>query len=76
MKVMFTYCYFSRLRHKDVFQLIHKHNLFGSIHDMIEDLMDLDLDQAINMFLEKDRVPSEIVVARLQNSQRYLYLVR
>ncbi|KAJ9598465.1 hypothetical protein L9F63_010861, partial [Diploptera punctata] len=63
-----------KLRHKDVFQLIHKHNLFGAIHDMIEDLMDLDVDQAINMFLEKDRVPSEIVVSRLQNSQRYLYL--
>lgn len=43
---------------------------------MIEDLMDLDVDQAINMFLEKERVPSEIVVSRLQNNQHYLYLVR
>ncbi|PSN43945.1 hypothetical protein C0J52_03761 [Blattella germanica] len=55
-------------------QLIHKHNLFGAIHDMIVDLMNLDADQAINMFLEKERVPSEIVVSRLQNHQRYLYL--
>jgi hypothetical protein len=64
-----------RLRHKDVFQLIHKHNLFGAIHDMIEDLMDLDVDQAITMFLEKERVPSEVVVMHLQNNQHYLYLV-
>jgi hypothetical protein len=42
---------------------------------MIEDLMDLDVDQAISMFLEKERVPSEVVVTHLQNNQRYLYLV-
>jgi len=42
---------------------------------MIEDLMDLDVDQAINMFLEKERVPSEVVVAHLKNNQHYLYLV-
>lgn len=63
-----------KLCHKDVFQLIHRHNLFGAIHDKIEDLMDLDVDQAINMFLEKDRVPSEVVVSHLQKNQRYLYL--
>jgi len=63
-----------KLCHKDVFQLIHRHNLFGAIHDKIEDLMDLDVDQAINMFLEKDRVPSEVVVSHLQKNQHYLYL--
>jgi len=50
--------------------------LFGAIHDKIEDLMDLDVDQAINMFLEKDRVPSEVVVSHLQKNQHYLYLVK
>lgn len=30
------------LRHKDVFQLIHKHNLFSSIKDKIVLLMDFD----------------------------------
>ena len=49
--------------------------MFGAIHDKIEDLMDLDVDQAINMFLEKERVPSEVVVSHLQNNQHYLYLV-
>jgi hypothetical protein len=49
--------------------------LFGAIHDKIEELMDLDVDQAINMFLEKDRVPSEVVVSHLQKNKYYLYLV-
>ena len=31
-----------RLRHKDVYQLIHKHNLFSSIEDKIVLLMDFD----------------------------------
>lgn len=31
-----------RLRHKDVYQLIHKHNLFPSIEDKIVLLMDFD----------------------------------
>ena len=65
-----------KLRHKDVFQLIQKHQLYNSIYDMIEGLMDLDAERAIQFFLEKDRVPSEIVVQKLQNNHRYLYLVR
>ncbi|KAK7789046.1 hypothetical protein R5R35_010545 [Gryllus longicercus] len=63
-----------KLRHKDVFKLIHKYNLYTSIHDMIEGLMDLDAEQAINMFLEKDRVSSEVVVSHLESNQLYLYL--
>lgn len=31
-----------KLRHKDVYQLIHKHNLFSSIKDKIVLLMDFD----------------------------------
>lgn len=31
-----------KLRHKDVYQLIHKHNLFASIEDKIVLLMDFD----------------------------------
>lgn len=63
-----------KLQHKDVFELIHKHNLYCSIHDMIEGLMDLDTDQAINLFLEKDHVSPDIVVSRLENNRKYLYL--
>jgi tetratricopeptide (TPR) repeat protein len=64
-----------KLGHKDVFLLIQKHQLYNSFYDMIEGLMDLDADRAIQFFLEKDRVPSEIVVKKLQNNHRYLYMV-
>ena len=63
-----------KLRHKDVFQLIQKYQLYRTVYDMIEGLMDLDTDRAIQFFLEKDRVPSEIVVQKLQHNHRYLYL--
>ncbi|XP_015603848.1 vacuolar protein sorting-associated protein 41 homolog isoform X2 [Cephus cinctus] len=63
-----------KLRHKDVFHLIQKHQLYNSIYDMIEGLMDLDAERAIQFFLEKDRVPSNIVVQKLRNNHRYLYM--
>lgn len=65
-----------KLRHKDVFQLIQKHQLYNSVFDMIEGLMDLDAERAIQFFLEKDRVPSDVVVQKLQNNHRYLFMVR
>ncbi|XP_012058286.1 PREDICTED: vacuolar protein sorting-associated protein 41 homolog [Atta cephalotes] len=63
-----------KLRHKDVFQLIQKYQLYNSVYDMIEGLMDLDTERAIQFFLEKDRVPSDTVVQKLQHNHRYLYL--
>lgn len=65
-----------KLRHKDVFQFIKKYQLYNTVYDMIEGLMDLDAERAIQLFLEKDRVPPEIVVQKLQHNHRYLYLVR
>lgn len=64
-----------KLKHKDVFLLIQKHQLYNSVHDMIEGLMDLDAERAVQFFLEKDKVPSDIVVQKLQNNQKYLYMV-
>lgn len=64
-----------KLRHKDVFLLIQKHKLYNSVYDMIEGLMDLDAERAIQFFLEKDRVPVDVVVEKLQNNPRYLYMV-
>ncbi|CAL7933383.1 unnamed protein product [Xylocopa violacea] len=63
-----------KLRHKDVFQLIQKYQLYNTVYDMIEGLMDLDAERAIQFFLEKDRVSSDIVVQKLQHNHRYLYL--
>ncbi|KAG7231171.1 hypothetical protein INR49_012002 [Caranx melampygus] len=39
-----------RLRHKDVYQLIHKHNLFSSIEDKIVLLMDFDKEYLHKLF--------------------------
>ena len=47
---MFIYNF--RLKHKDVFVLIHKHNLFESISDKIVQLMEFDQEQAVNMLLD------------------------
>jgi hypothetical protein len=66
---------YMKLRHKDVFQLIKKYQLYNSVYDMIEGLMDLDTERAIQFFLEKDRVPAEIVVQKLEHNHRFLYLV-
>ncbi|XP_029675831.1 vacuolar protein sorting-associated protein 41 homolog isoform X2 [Formica exsecta] len=63
-----------KLRHKDVFQLIQKYQLYNSVYDMIEGLMDLDTERAIQFFLEKDRVASDVIVQKLQHNHRYLYL--
>uniref|UniRef100_A0A4W4ETP2 Vacuolar protein sorting-associated protein 41 homolog n=1 Tax=Electrophorus electricus TaxID=8005 RepID=A0A4W4ETP2_ELEEL len=43
-----------RLRHKDVYQLIHKHNLFSSIDDKIVLLMDFDKEKAVDMLLDNE----------------------
>ncbi|OXB54646.1 hypothetical protein ASZ78_003478 [Callipepla squamata] len=50
------------LRHKDVFQLIHKHNLFSSIKDKIVLLMDFDSEISwfLFAFLQIDRVVEEL----------------
>lgn len=75
-----------KLRHKDVFHLIQKYQLYYSVYDMIEKLMDLDAERAIQFFLEKEkdetkkkkenfRVPPEIVVHELRHKHLYLYLV-
>uniref|UniRef100_A0A3B3TDL1 Vacuolar protein sorting-associated protein 41 homolog n=1 Tax=Paramormyrops kingsleyae TaxID=1676925 RepID=A0A3B3TDL1_9TELE len=43
-----------KLRHKDVYQLIHKHNLFSSIEDKIVLLMDFDKEKAVDMLLDNE----------------------
>ena len=49
---------FSRLKHKDVFPLIHKYNLFDSISDKIVMLMDFDKERAVALLLDNtERIP-------------------
>ncbi|XP_035827939.1 vacuolar protein sorting-associated protein 41 homolog isoform X2 [Aplysia californica] len=64
-----------RLKHKDVFHLIHAHGLYDKISDKIIQLMDLDQEQAVKMLLDNNETISvEKVVQQLNKSQRYLYV--
>lgn len=67
---------FFRLQHKDVFKLIKNHNLYDVIYRTIVPLIQLDSEQAIQMLLERNKIPADVVVAQLQDHEEYLYLVR
>ena len=65
------------LKHKDVFALIRKRDLFESIHNKIAALMDLDPREAVKLFLEyMERLEPELIVAKLEEagSSKNLYL--
>lgn len=64
------YFSFCRLKNGDLFQLVRKHHLYGVIHDMIEDLVKLDEDQAISLFLEKGDDPHDQVVNEVTKSEK------
>lgn len=63
-----------KLQHKDVFQLIKKHNLYAAIQKMIVELIKLDSDKAISMLLEKNKISSDIVVAELEDNEKFLFM--
>ena len=48
----------TRIRTKDVFKLIHQHNLFSAVGDKILLLMDFDEERAVKLFLDHtDAIP-------------------
>ncbi|KAM3928991.1 vacuolar protein sorting-associated protein 41 homolog [Leptodactylus fuscus] len=56
------------LQHKDVFLLIHKHNLFSSIKDKIVLLMDFDTEKAVDMLLDnEDKISIDKVIEELKD---------
>ena len=63
-----------KLQHKDVFQLIKKHNLYAAIHKMVVELIKLDSEKAISMLLEKNKISPEIVVEELEGQEKFLFL--
>uniref|UniRef100_A0A4W4ETN3 Vacuolar protein sorting-associated protein 41 homolog n=1 Tax=Electrophorus electricus TaxID=8005 RepID=A0A4W4ETN3_ELEEL len=64
-----------RLRHKDVYQLIHKHNLFSSIDDKIVLLMDFDKEKAVDMLLDnEDKISTDRVVDELKDRPKLLHV--
>ncbi|MBN3324662.1 VPS41 protein, partial [Atractosteus spatula] len=64
-----------RLRHKDVYQLIHRHNLFSSIEDKIVLLMEFDKEKAVDMLLDnEDKISIDRVVEELKNRPELLHV--
>ncbi|XP_072009384.1 vacuolar protein sorting-associated protein 41 homolog isoform X2 [Engystomops pustulosus] len=56
------------LKHKEVFNLIHKHNLFSSIKDKIVLLMDFDTEKAVDMLLDnEDKISIDKVIEELKD---------
>lgn len=65
---------YSSIKHKGVFDLIRKYKLYKTLGDQILELMELDTQQAISVFLGDDRLDPDLVVSKLQHNQYYLYL--
>ncbi|KAG7267052.1 hypothetical protein CRUP_026295 [Coryphaenoides rupestris] len=65
-----------RLRHKDVYQLIHKHNLFSSIEDKIVLLMDFDKEKAVDMLLDNEDKISGVKIYDISTKQRITNVLR
>ncbi|XP_045167945.2 vacuolar protein sorting-associated protein 41 homolog isoform X2 [Mercenaria mercenaria] len=64
-----------KLKDRDVFVLIHKHNLFESVSDKIVQLMEFDQDAAVTMLLNNlDKIPVDKVVRQLEKRPKYLYV--
>uniref|UniRef100_A0A8C2PW73 Vacuolar protein sorting-associated protein 41 homolog n=1 Tax=Cyprinus carpio TaxID=7962 RepID=A0A8C2PW73_CYPCA len=64
-----------KLRHKDVYQLIHKHNLFSAIKDKIVLLMDFDKEKAVDMLLDNDdKISMDKVVEELKDRPELLHV--
>ncbi|XP_041103206.1 vacuolar protein sorting-associated protein 41 homolog isoform X1 [Polyodon spathula] len=64
-----------QLRHKDVYQLIHKHNLFSSIEDKMVLLMDFDKEKAVDMLLDnEDKISIDRVVEELKDRPELLHV--
>lgn len=64
-----------KLGHSDVFNLIHKHNLFDSIQDKIIMLMEFDKEKAVKMLIDNvDKVPVEDVVRQLNKRSELLHV--
>ncbi|KAM5156743.1 vacuolar protein sorting-associated protein 41 homolog [Mantella aurantiaca] len=65
------------LRHNEVFDLIHKHNLFSAIKDKIVLLMDFDIEKAVDLFLDnEDKISIDKVIVELKERPelQHMYL--
>ncbi len=59
----------------DVFGLIRQHRLFDAVREKITELVHLDQENAIMLFMEHtSELPPELVVDRLSGKELFLYL--
>jgi vacuolar protein sorting-associated protein 41 len=65
---------FLKLQQKDVFVLIKKHDLYSIIQGLIIPLIELDNDKAMEMLLERDKIPPDTVVEELGKRGEYLHM--
>lgn len=73
--MMVNIFFLNRLQHKDVFDLIKKHNLYDVIDRTIVPLIQLNSERAISMLLERNKIKSDVVVDQLKDHEEYLYMV-
>lgn len=63
-----------KLQHKDVFQMIKKHNLYSRIRTSIVELIKLDANEAVSLLMDKEKISPAVVVDELRKNEKYLYL--
>lgn len=49
--------------------------MYGVIKNMISKLIQLDSEKAIALFLERNKIPPEIIVEQLRSQPEFLFMV-
>lgn len=62
-----------KLKHKDVFELIKKHNLYHVMPNILIELMDLDYKKTVQLLMEKNTFSSDKIMEILESNQLHLY---
>jgi len=67
---------FVRLQDPQVFTLIQRYGLFEEIEANIEELMDLNINESITLFLKhKERLTPTLVVRKLDGNRYFQFMV-
>ena len=67
--------FYLKLGHKDVFNLVRQHRLFKEIQGKIVDLLNLDQNAALQLFLDfQEELPPDMIVSKLDRHQRQMFL--
>ena len=63
-----------KLQHTDVFKFIHANELYPDVANHAIDLMELDSDKAVELFMMEDpRIDIEAIVHRMLNQNKHLF---